>query len=162
MTTPRSSFLSIDSPRRGRQPKTLELILAVIVSLSGAALVCILIALVTAHLFPHTVKYLTLQHFDNGTPMIVGTAVACALWPLSTLISSQGKRVFLCLMSAATLLVVSLDLSTASAGEPSLVELVTVVIHIVIAVVVFLSMVLLSPQWPPPPRVYDWSTPRWD
>jgi hypothetical protein len=148
-------FFAIELPKTGRQPRTLEFVLATIVAILGSYIARAVVLAVAAEWSPVTGKYPPFHHQDYLLPTIAITALACAAWPASTLISTHGRRLFLAVVAAGTSTFIALDVSGDETTGPAVTG-VAVAVHIAIALVIYPSLVFLSPQWPLRQPRYEW------
>jgi len=76
---------------------------------------------------------------------VVGVLGACAGWPIVTRITSQPKWLFLRLALVVTLVLLLPDLAIWAMGQPGAAVFVLVWMHLAIAIVTYLSLVILAP-----------------
>jgi len=151
-----ASFIRVDWPKGTHQPKALQLALAAITAISGSLVVCIVVATLGARVFAFSAKIPRFQFSSYSLPTIVVIAIACAVWPVATWVSSRGSRFFLCIITVATAMTIAADLWIFNRNQPGAIGAVAVAMHVGIAVVTYVSLVLVAPQWPrPEPRYFE-------
>ena len=110
--------------RPHRQPSTYEVIFATITAVIG---------------------YEHFQFMSYAKLTIIGVLGACAGWPVVTRITSQPKWLFLRLAFAVTIVLLLPDLVIWILGQPGAAVFVLVWMHLAIAIVTYLSLVILAP-----------------
>jgi hypothetical protein len=143
-----TAFLGVDWPKRAHQPRPIEFVMASIVAISGSLIACIVVVTLTSRWFPLALKNSHMQFADYYVPIIVTVAIGCAAWPVVTWISSRGRRLFLCVGIAVVVLIVALDVWIFDANRPVATAAIMVAMHLGVALVTYLSLVFLAPQWP--------------
>jgi len=143
-----TAFLGVDWPKRAHQPRPVEFAMGSIVAISGSLIACIVVVTLASRWFRLALKYSHLQFADYCVPVIVVVAIGCAAWPVATWISSRGRRLFLCVAIAVTVLTIAIDAWIFDAKHVAATAVIMAVMHLGVASVTYLSLVFLAPQWP--------------
>jgi hypothetical protein len=128
-----------------RAPSNAEVALASLVAIIGSLLADALLVFVGTHVFPSTKGYAHFQFSDYGKLTVIGVIIACVGWPIVARITSRPKWLFVRLAIATTLVLWLPDLYIWHAGQPAKAVLVLMCMHVAIAVVTYLSLVVLAP-----------------
>jgi hypothetical protein len=116
-------------------------VVAIVASLAAdAVLVRIGVAL-----YPLTRGYVHFRFSDYSKLTIIGVVIACVGWPVVARISSQPKWLFLRAAIAVTLVLFLPDLAIWYLGQPARAVFVLAWMHVAIAVVTYLSLIVLAP-----------------
>jgi hypothetical protein len=138
-------LLRVDFAPAHRQPSTVRLVLATVVSLAGSlALDAALVAIGQAA-FPSTKGYVHFRFSDYSKLTIIGVVVACVAWPVVTRISSAPRWLFFRLAIVVTLVLFLPDLYILQQGQPAKAVAVLMCMHLVIALVTYNALVHLAP-----------------
>lgn len=122
-----------------------SVIVATIVALVGSLAADALLVRVGEAVFPKTRGYSHFQFSDYSKLTIIGVIIACAGWPIVARISSQPKWLFFRAAIAVTLVLFIPDLAIWYLGQSATAVFVLICMHVAIAVVTYLSLILLAP-----------------
>jgi len=131
--------------RPHRQPSTYEVIFATIAAVIGSLILDAILVKIGQTVYPKTVGYEHFQFMSYAKLTIIGVLGACAGWPVVTRITSQPKWLFLRLAFAVTIVLLLPDLVIWILGQPGAAVFVLVWMHLAIAIVTYLSLVILAP-----------------
>ena len=95
--------------------------------------------------FPATTNYAHFRFVDYGTLTIVGVAAACAAWFVITRVTSSARWLFLRLAVTVMLALWIPDLYLFAKGEPTSAVVFLMLMHLVIALVTYNTLVWLAP-----------------
>jgi hypothetical protein len=132
-------FAPIDS-----QPRASRVLTASFVSLVGSLSADALLVVLGTAVFPSTKGYVHLQFHDYARLTIVGVAVACAAWPITTRITSQPRWMFLRMAILVTFVLWLPDIYILAKGQPPDAVGVLMTMHIAIALVTYNSLVRIA------------------
>jgi hypothetical protein len=96
-------------------------------------------------IFPKTRGYSHFQFSDYSKLTIIGVLIACVGWPIVARISSQPKWLFLRSAIAVTMVLFLPDAAIWYFGQSAAAVFVLIWMHVAIAVVTYLSLILLAP-----------------
>lgn len=138
--------MTFDLPAGRAQPHlgrfAIATIVAVVLSLGACAL---LVAIGTA-VFPSTAGYDHFRFGDYGKLTIIGVILACAAWPLMTLVSSRARGPFLLLTVAVTIVGLAPDVWIALRGQSVEAVAVLAAMHVALALITYPALVFIAPQ----------------
>jgi hypothetical protein len=126
-------------------PTTLSVVVASVVAVLGSLAADAVLVKVGVAVFPKTRGYAHFQFGDYSKLTVSGVLIACVGWPIVARISSQPKWLFLRAAIAVTLVLFVPDLAIWYLGQPTDAVVVLIWMHIAIAIVTFLSLILLAP-----------------
>lgn len=138
--------LGIDLPLGSMQPSWWRLIVATVVAVIGSVAACALLAIVGEAIFPATTGYAHFAFQDYSRLTVVGVLIACAAWPVITLLSSQAPRIFFWLAVLVTVVSFTPDIWIWHQGQLPEGVLVLALMHVGVAVVTYPALVLIAPQ----------------
>lgn len=139
-------FFALDFPTGRQQPSLWRFVVAVIVAVGGSLIACAVLVAVGTAVFPMTIGYGHFVFADYSKLVIIGVLIACASWPLVTLISSRAARLFLILTIAVTIVSFAPDLWILHTGQVAEGVLVLAVMHVAVALVTLPALVFIAPQ----------------
>lgn len=122
-----------------------SVIVATIVAIVGSLVVDALLVRLGVAVFPKTRGYSHFRFADYSKLTIIGVVIACAGWPIVARISSQPKWLFFRAAIAVTLVLFVPDLAIWYLGQSASAVFVLIWMHVAIAVVTYLSLILLAP-----------------
>src|ERR1700691_1022319 len=93
----------VDLAPAHRQPSTLRVAIATVVSVAGSLGVDALLVVIGQAVFPATRGYVHFQFSDYAKLTVIGVVIACLAWPIVTRISSAPRWLFLRLAVVVTL-----------------------------------------------------------
>ncbi len=138
------SYFRVDfAPRRS--PRGLAVIIATVVALLGSLLADYVLVKIGISIYPAQKNYAHFQFASYAKLTIIGVLIACAGWPVVTRISSQATWLFLRLAILVTVVLLLPDLLIVLMGQPLAAVFVLVWMHLAIAVVTYLSLVVIAP-----------------
>jgi hypothetical protein len=138
-------LVKVDFSPKHRQPSTLRLILATIVSVVGSVLADALLVVAGQAAFPSTKGYVHYQFHDYARLTVIGVVIACLAWPVVTRISSAPRWLFFRLAILVTLVLWLPDIWILHQGAPARAVAVLMVMHLAIAVVTYNALVRIAP-----------------
>jgi hypothetical protein len=138
-------MMKVDFTPTHRQPSSVRLVLASLVSVLGSLAVDALLVVIGQTVFPSTQGYSHFQFRDYSKLTVIGVVVACVAWPIVTRISSAPRWLFLRLAILVTVVLLVPDLYILHQGQPSEAVAVLMVMHLAIALVTYNALVHLAP-----------------
>ena len=138
-------LLRIDFSPKHRQPSTVRVALATIVSLVGSLAADAALVAIGKAVFPSTKGYVHFQFSDYARLTIIGVIIACAAWPIVTRISSAPRWLFFRMAILVTLVLLLPDVYILHQGQPAKAVAVLMCMHLAIAVVTYNSLVRIAP-----------------
>lgn len=140
------TFFRIDLPGGRRQPGPWRLVVATVVAIVGSVAACAVLAQAGMLVYPSTRGYEHFRFADYTKLTVIGVVIACAGWPLAAALSSRARRLYLWAAVAVTVVSFAPDVWILIHGESAAGVFVLAVMHVAVAVVTYLSMVLIAPQ----------------
>lgn len=134
----------VDFNPKAPPPMSLVVVATIVAIVGSLAADAILVKLGEA-IFPSTRGYSHFQFSDYSKLTVIGVLIACVGWPFVTRISSQPKWLFFRAAIVVTLVLFIPDLAIWYLGQSATAVFVLVWMHIAIAVVTYLSLILLAP-----------------
>ena len=134
----------VDLAPAHRQPSTLRVAIATVVSVAGSLAVDAILVVIGQAIFPSTRGYVHFQFSDYAKLTVIGVLIACAAWPVVTRISSDPRWLFFRLAIAVTLVLWIPDLWILHLGQPVQAVVVLMVMHLAIAVVTYNCLVHIA------------------
>ena len=126
-------------------PPTLAVVVATVVAIVGSLAADAVLVSVGVSVYPKTKGYSHFQFADYSKLTIIGVLIACVGWPIVARISSQPKWLFLRAAVIVTAVLFLPDVAIWYLGQSAQAVFVLVWMHIAIAVVTYLSLILLAP-----------------
>jgi len=126
-------------------PPTLAVVVASVVAIVGSLAADAVLVRIGVSFYPKTKGYSHFQFSDYSKLTIIGVLIACVGWPIVARISSQPKWLFLRAAVIVTLVLFLPDVAIWYLGQSAQAVFVLVWMHIAIAVVTYLSLILLAP-----------------
>jgi len=126
-------------------PPTMAVVVASLVAIVGSLAADAVLVSIGVSLYPKTKGYSHFQFSDYSKLTIIGVLIACVGWPIVARISSQPKWLFLRAAVAVTVVLFIPDVAIWFLGQSAQAVFVLVWMHIAIAVVTYLSLILLAP-----------------
>ena len=126
-------------------PTLMSLVLATLVAIVSSLAADAILVEVGVAVFPSTRGYSHFQFGDYSKLTVIGVLIACAAWPIVARVSSQPKWLFLRAALAVTIVLFAPDLLIWLLGQSATAVLVLVWMHIAIAIVTYLSLIMLAP-----------------
>ena len=131
--------------RPHRQPSTYEVLFATVTAVIGSLILDAILVKIGETVFPKTVGYAHFQFMSYAKLTVIGVLGACAGWPIVTRITSQPKWLFLRMALVVTIVLLLPDLAIWALGQPGAAVFVLVWMHRAIAIITYLSLVILAP-----------------
>ena len=131
--------------RPHRQPSTYEVLFATVTAVIGSLILDAILVKIGETVFPKTVGYEHFKFMSYAKLTVIGVLGACAGWPIVTRITSQPKWLFLRMALVVTIVLLLPDLAIWALGQPGAAVFVLVWMHLAIAIVTYLSLVILAP-----------------
>lgn len=127
-----------------RQPLALRVLAATLLSLIGSLAADATIVAIGKAVFPATKGYQHYQFGDYATLTIIGVLIAALGWPVITRMSSQPRWIYSRLAVLVTLVLLLPDIVLLHQGQPPTAVAVLMVLHIMIAVVTYFTVVVVA------------------
>lgn len=140
------AYLHLDFPWGSAQPGPIRFIAAAIIAVAGSVLACWILAEVAVIAMPSTAAYEHFQFTDYTRLTVIGVVVASVAWPLTTLLSSQARRLFLWLAVIMTVVSLAPDAWIIHQGQPLRAVFVLMLMHFALAFVTYPVLVFGAPQ----------------
>lgn len=118
---------------------------ATVVAIVGSLAADAVIVSVGVSTYPQTRGYSHFQFSDYSKLTVIGVLIACAGWSVVARVSSQPKWLFLRAAVLTTLVLFLPDIAIWYLGQSAQAVSVLVWMHVAIAVVTYLSLILLAP-----------------
>jgi hypothetical protein len=139
-------LLAIDLPAGRAQPSLFRWILATVVAIGLSLAACRGLVIVGIALFPATANYGHFQFSDYAKLTVIGVLGASIAWPVVALVSSRGRRLYLWLAIAVTVVALAPDVWILHQGQPAAGVAVLVAMHFALAVITYPALVFIAPQ----------------
>jgi hypothetical protein len=139
------NLIHLDFAPRHRQPSSVRVVLATIVSIVGSLAVDALIVVIFQAAFPSTKGYAHFQFSDYSKLTIIGVIIACVAWPIVTRITSEPRWMFLRMAILVTLVLWLPDVYILINGQPGKAVAGLFLMHLAIALVTYNALVRLAP-----------------
>jgi hypothetical protein len=120
-------------------------VLATIASLIGSLAADLALVEIGEALFPSTKGYVHFRFSDYSKLTVIGVIVACAAWPLVSLVTSSARWLFCRLAILVTIVLWLPDLYILYKGQPAKAVAVLIVMHLAIALVTYNLLVHVAP-----------------
>ena len=140
------ALLHLDFPWGVAQPKPWRWIVATAVAIGVSIAACAGLAALGIALVPATAGYEHYQFGDYAKLTIIGVIGASIGWPLTTLVTTRARRLYLWLAIIVTIVSFAPDAWILRGGQPAPAVADLAVMHVAVAVVTYLSMVVIAPQ----------------
>jgi hypothetical protein len=128
-----------------QSPNARAVAIATLVAVVGSLVADFLLVKLGIWMFPAQKNYAHFQFLDYAKLTIIGVVIAGAGWPVVTRISSQATWLFLRMAIVVTLVLLLPDVFILLMGQPLDAVFVLVWMHLAIAVVTYLSLILIAP-----------------
>ena len=128
-----------------KPPPTAAVLVATVVAIVASLAADALLVSVGVSFFPTTRGYSHFQFSDYSKLTIIGVVIACVGWTIVARISSQPKWLFFRAAIAVTLVLFIPDVWIWYSGQSAKAVFVLVWLHVAIAIVTYLSLILLAP-----------------
>lgn len=146
-TRPIARYFVLDFPLGRRQPSLWRWAAATVAALVGSVAACAALAAAGQAVFPTTAGYAHFQFPDYTKLTVIGVLIACAAWPLASLVSSRAARpLFLWAAVAVTVGSFAPDAWILLHGQSARAVLVLALMHVAVALVTYPALVFISPQ----------------
>lgn len=126
-------------------PPTMAVVVATLVAIVASLAADAVLVKIGVSVYPKTKGYSHFQFADYSKLTVIGVLIACSGWPIVARISSQPKWLFLRAAVAVTLVLFLPDVAIWYLGQSAQAVFVLVWMHIAIAVITYLSLILLAP-----------------
>jgi hypothetical protein len=126
-------------------PNIVSVLVATVVAIVGSLAADALLVSVGVSVYPKTRGYSHFQFSDYSKLTVIGVIIACIGWPIVTRISSQPKWLFFRAAIAVTLVLFLPDAFIWYQGQSASAVFVLIWMHVAIAIVTYLSLILLAP-----------------
>jgi hypothetical protein len=139
------SLLHIDFAPTHKQPDTVRLVVATVLSIAGSLLADAALVAVGTRVFPTTKGYVHFQFHDYAKLTVIGVVIACAAWPVVVRVSSAPRWLFFRLAILVTVVLLLPDLYILHQGQPGRAVGVLMCMHLAIALVTYNLLVHVAP-----------------
>lgn len=126
-------------------PSIISVAVATVVAVVGSLAADAILVSVGVSTYPQTRGYSHFRFSDYSKLTVIGVLIACVGWPIVARISSQPKWLFLRAAAATTLVLFVPDAAIWYLGQSARAVFVLVWMHVAIAIVTYLSLILLAP-----------------
>jgi hypothetical protein len=140
------ALLHLDFPWGAAQPNPWRWIVATVVAIGVSIAACAALAAIGVALFPSTAGYEHYQFGDYAKLTFVGVLGASIGWLLTTLVTTRARRLYLWLAIIVTVVSFAPDAWILRGGQPTSAVADLAVMHVAVAVVTYLSMIIIAPQ----------------
>ena len=145
----------LDFPSGAAQPRAWRFVVATVVAVGLSIAACAALVAVGIRVFPSTAGH---PSDAITTPMTVSLVIASLGWPAACYVSTRARRLYLVLAVLVSIAALAPDAWILYQGQSAQAVLVLVWMHGALAVVTYLSMVLIAPQRTPPRRASSTGT----
>jgi hypothetical protein len=135
-----------DFPAGRAQPRAWRFVLATVVAVLLSLAACAALVAIGTAVFPATVGYEHYRFGDYAKLTIIGVVIASFGWPVTCYLSSRAPRPYLVLAVLVSIVALAPDAWILHGGAPAQAVLVLVWMHLALAVITYLSLVLIAPQ----------------
>jgi hypothetical protein len=128
-----------------RPPTALTVVVATVVAIVGSLAADAVLVKIGVAVYPKTRGYSHFRFADYSKLTVIGVLIACVSWPVVARISSQPKWLFLRAALAVTLVLFTPDIWIWYQGQSASAVFVLIWMHLAIAIVTYLSLIVLAP-----------------
>jgi Family of unknown function (DUF6069) len=139
-------LVKVDFAPTDRQPSSVRMVLATVVSLAGSLAVDAALVAIGEAAFPATKGYVHFRFGDYSKLTVIGVIIACIAWPIVTRITSAPRWLFFRLAIVVTLVLLLPDVYILKQGQPAKAVAVLMCMHLAIALVTYNALVHLAPM----------------
>ena len=136
----------VDFPSGSAQPQAWRFVVATVVAVGLSIAACAGLVAIGIRVFPSTAGYEHFQFGDYTKLTIIGVVIASLGWPAACYVTTRGRRLYLVLAVLVSIAALAPDAWILSRGQSAQAVLVLVWMHLALAVITYLSMVLIAPQ----------------
>jgi hypothetical protein len=136
----------LDFPGGAAQPRAWRFVVATIAAVALSIAACAGLVAVGVRVFPSTAGYEHFQFGDYTRLTVIGVVIASLGWPVACYVSTRARRLYLVLAVLVSIAALAPDAWILYHGQPAQAVLVLVWMHLALAVITYLSMVLIAPQ----------------
>lgn len=136
----------VDFPSGAAQPRAWRFIVATVVAVGLSIAACAGLVAVGVSIFPSTAGYEHFQFGDYTKLTVIGVVIASLGWPAACYVSTRARRLYLVLAVLVSIVAFTPDVWILHQGQSAQAVLVLVWMHLALAVITYLSMVLIAPQ----------------
>lgn len=136
----------LDFPNGSAQPRAWRFIVATVLAVGLSIAACAGLVAVGVRIFPSTAGYEHFQFGDYAKLTIIGVVIASLGWPAACYVSTRARRLYLVLAVLVSIAAFAPDVWILHQGQSAQAVLVLVWMHLALAVITYLSMVLIAPQ----------------
>ncbi len=126
-------------------PPAMAVVAATLVAIVASLAADAVLVRIGVSVYPTTKGYSHFRFSDYSKLTIIGVVIACVGWPIVARISSQPKWLFLRAAVAVTLVLFLPDAAIWYLGQSAQAVFVLIWMHVAIAVITYLSLILLAP-----------------
>jgi hypothetical protein len=137
--------LRLDLSHPKREPSTLRLLLATVLSVGLSLLADAALAAIGTRVFPATKGYGHFEFHDYATLTVIGVVIACAAWPAVTRVSSAPRWLFFRLAIAVTVVLLLPDVYILHQGQPARAVAILILMHLAIGLITYNALVRVAP-----------------
>jgi hypothetical protein len=139
------SVLRLDFSASYREPSTIRLVLATVLSVGLSLLADAALVAIGTRAFPATKGYGHFAFSDYSKLTIIGVIIACAAWPVVTRVSSAPRWLFFRLAILVTAVLLLPDLYILVQGQPVKAVVILMLMHLAISLITYNALVRLAP-----------------
>jgi len=136
----------LDFPSGGAQPRAWRFVVATIVAVGLSITACAGLVAVGIRVFPSTAGYEHFQFGDYTKLTVIGVVIASLGWPAACYLTTRARRLYLVLAVLVSIAALAPDAWILYQGQSAQAVFVLVWMHLALAVITYLSMVLIAPQ----------------
>jgi hypothetical protein len=139
------SVLRLDFSPSHREPSTIRLLLATVLSVGLSLLADAAVVAIGTRLFPATKGYGHFAFHDYAKLTIIGVVIACAAWPVVTRVSSAPRWLFFRLAILVTAVLLLPDVYILHQGQPAKAVAILMLMHLAIGLITYNALVRVAP-----------------
>ena len=136
----------LDFPSGAAQPQAWRFVVATVVAIALSIAACAGLVAIGIRVFPSTVGYEHFQFGDYTKLTVIGVVIASLGWPAACYVTTRARRLYLVLAVLVSIAALAPDAWILYQGQSAQAVLVLVWMHAALAVITYLSMVLIAPQ----------------
>jgi len=136
----------LDFPSGTAHPRAWRFVVATAVAVALSIAACTALVAIGVRVFPSTVGYEHFQFGDYTKLTVIGVVIASLGWPAACYVTTRARRLYLVLAVLVSIAALAPDAWIMYQGQSAQAVLVLVWMHLALAVITYLSMVLIAPQ----------------
>jgi hypothetical protein len=139
-------IVTFDLPAGRAQPGPGRFAIATLTAIVLSLVACAVLVAIGTAVFPATAGYDHFRFGDYGKLTIIGVFLACAAWPLMSLVSSRARGPFLLLTVIVTVVGLAPDVWILYRGQSVEAVAVLAAMHGALALITYPALVYIAPQ----------------